>query len=154
MYDQKAPLSLVKSIYSDFEPHVQRLFDLADPNGFRIWKLVDTEDLPSWNSNCTALLGDAAHPVEPFGFSGAGMALEDAVTLSALFGPEVVSGKHEEVKNRLEVYHRVRQPRVTRVRDVSRRVGGGQNSDMSDYMNFLQDHDAVSHAREAMAVAS
>ena len=106
-YNQKASLATVQAIYSDFEPRARRLFELTDPEGFRVWKLVDMEDIPSWSSNCTTLLGDAAHPVEPFGFSGASMAIEDGLTLTALFGKDLKVGDTQKIKDRLRLYQHI-----------------------------------------------
>ena len=58
-YNQKASLDTVLSIYKDFDPRATRLFELADPEGFRVWKLVDMDEIPTWSRNSTVLLGDA-----------------------------------------------------------------------------------------------
>ena len=153
-YNQKAPFSTVQSIYSDFEPRARRLFELADPDGFRIWKLVDMDDIPRWSLHRTTLLGDAAHTVEPFGFSGASMAIEDALTLATLFGEDVTAGDEAGIQKRLALYERIRKPRVDRVREVSRFNGLAKEDDIpmiQDYMKFLSGHDAVAYAREVMA---
>jgi salicylate hydroxylase len=138
------------SIYKDFPPAARRLFELADPNGFRIWKLQDMDDIPHWSLNHTVLLGDAAHPVLPFGFAGASMAIEDAVTLSILLPTEVTTGM---ISARLKIYEEIRKPRVERVRTTSResadeKVVVGQYFD--EYMQFLASYDAVEHAEKAL----
>jgi len=58
-YNQKVPLDTVRSIYSEFEPRLIRLFELADPEGFRVWKLVDMDEISAWSRQNTVLLGDA-----------------------------------------------------------------------------------------------
>ena len=82
-YDYRVSLDTVLSIYSEFEARARRVFELGDPDGFRFWKLQDLEEVPRWSVNETVLLGDAAHAVLPFGFSGASMAIEDAIVLGS-----------------------------------------------------------------------
>ena len=148
-YNQKASFSTVQSIYSDFDPVARRLLELPDPDGFRIWKLVDMDDIPNWSSNHTALLGDACHPVSPFGFSGASMAIEDALTLSTLLPVDI---HVEEVEERLRIYQEIRKPRVDRVREQARKHARGEDDGrgMKAYMEFLGEHDAVEFARLAL----
>lgn len=149
-YNQKVPFSIVRDIYSDFPPTAKRLLELADPNGFRVWKLLDMDEIPTWSNNHTILLGDACHPVSPFGFSGASMAIEDAATLSTLFGPNVES---TDISERLKLYEEIRKPRVGRVRDTARQIGMGEETVpfMKDYMGWLSSHDAVEHAKRVLS---
>ena len=108
------------------------------------------EEIPHWSLNHTALLGDACHPDLPFGFSGASMATEDGVTLSALLSSDV---RADEIPERLELYEEVRKPRVTRVWEASLDVAkGSENHDfMRSYTKFLSLHDAVQHAERALS---
>ncbi len=137
------------SIYQAFEPRAIRLFELADPNGFRIWKLLDMDEIPHWSLNHTALLGDACHPVSPFGFSGAAMAIEDAVTLSVLLTSDVQA---EKVPELLSLYEEIRKPRVGRVRNSSREIARDRADKdfLQGYRVFLTEHDAVAVAKQAL----
>ncbi|KAL2052348.1 hypothetical protein ABVK25_007507 [Lepraria finkii] len=123
-YNQKASFSTVQSIYSDFDPVARQLLELPDPDGFRIWKLVDMDDIPNWSSTDTALLGDACHPVSPFGFPGTSMAIEDALTLSTLLPVDILVGR--EVEEQLRIYQEIRKPRVDRVREQARKHARGE----------------------------
>ena len=107
------------------------------------------EDHPNWSLNHTTLLGDACHPVLPFGFSGASMAIEDGATLSILLSPET---RVKDIPGRLKLYQEIRRPRLSRVRETSRQVAQGLESHelMRDYMTFLSSHDAVEHAKYAL----
>ena len=107
-------------------------------------------DIPTWNINHTALLGDACHPVSPFGFSGASMAIEDALTLSTLFTAEI---EPAEVQDRLNLYERIRKPRVARVRETSRIIAAEKENReiMMEYRDFLSPHDAMAFAKQALA---
>ncbi|KAL8710431.1 MAG: hypothetical protein Q9220_005032 [cf. Caloplaca sp. 1 TL-2023] len=153
-YNQKASFETVLDIYKDFDPAATRLFHLADDNGFRIWKLQDMDEIPHWSRNRTALLGDAAHLCLPFGFSGASMAIEDAVTLAELLPADDVS--LEDIPSRLRLYEEIRRPRVARVRETARQVARGLDSReiLGPYMQFLAEHDAVLCARNALGKSS
>jgi len=148
-YNQPISQSATLSIYAEFDDVSRRLLELADPAGLRVWKLLDLDDFPRWSAGRVVLLGDACHAVLPFGFSGAGMAIEDAVTLAMLFPGDV---SVVDVEERLAVYEKIRRPRVARVREASRVVGGGAEDIkyLMDYMEFLSSHDAVETAREAL----
>ena len=115
-----------------------------------MWPLQDIDDHPDWSLNHTALLGDACHAVLPFGFSGASMAIEDGVTLSTLFTPDI---KLEDIPGRLQLYEDIRRPRVSRVRETSLEGAKGLETkeSMQDYMMFLGSHDAVEHAKQALS---
>ena len=104
------------------------------------------EETNQWSVKHTVLLGDACHPVLPFGFSGASMAIEDATTLGELF-PEDVSVS--QIPERLKLYEEIRKPRVGRVREVSRIVGR-EGKPPKGYFEFLAEHDVIKIAREAL----
>ena len=148
-YNQKASFETVRAIHEGWDPRALRLIDLADRDGFRIWKLMDMDELPTCSRNRTVLVGDACHPVLPTGFSGASMAIEDAVTLGILVHEGVERG---ELGGLLRLYEEVRNPRVGRVRDEARkRIGGNPSKEeMESYRAFLQDHDAVRYAKEKL----
>ena len=148
-YNQKASFETVRAIHEGWDPRALRLIDLADRDGFRIWKLVDMDELPTCSKNRTVLVGDACHPVLPSGFSGASMAIEDAVTLGILVHEGVEGG---ELEGLLRLYEEVRNPRVGRVREEARKRLGGNppKEEMESYRAFLQDHDAVGYAQEKL----
>ena len=152
-YNEKISFDDVLGIYGDFDPIAKRLFSLADPNGFRVWRLKDMDDHPSWSLNRTTLLGDACHPVLPFGFSGASMAIEDGATLATLLPSNI---RVEDVPHRLKLYEEIRRPRVSRVREASRDIALGlENKEfMHDYMIFLSSHDVVEHAKQVLTESS
>ena len=149
-YNQKASFETVRDVHKDWDPRAIRLLELADPNGFRIWKLLDMDEIPHCSRNHTVLLGDACHPVLPFGFSGASMGIEDAATISEFLARDVTP---EELPGLFQLYEEVRKPRVARVRDQARKTAHGDlpREDMQDYMLFLLSHDAVRTARERLA---
>jgi salicylate hydroxylase len=139
----------VLSIYHEFDHRAIRLLQMADPDGFRVWKLLDMDETPTWSRQNTVLLGDACHPVSPFGFSGASMAIEDALTLKTLLPADA---RPEDVPKRLKLYEEIRKPRVGRVRHTSREIAQGKETkDMIvEYRRFLSEHDAVAHADQVL----
>ena len=136
----------VRSLYKDFEPRVQRLLQLADPDGFRYWPMGDLDELPTWHKNRTVIIGDAAHPVVPFGFAGAAMAIEDATTLGVLFNQFTPSSAVEE---RLSTFENLRKPRVGHVREQSRVLATGKG-DFKGYLKWLSEYDVVAEAEVVM----
>ncbi len=103
------------------------------------------DDLPRWSKRRTVLIGDACHPVLPFGFSGASIAIEDAVTLATLLPADVGT---EDIESRLELFEQIRRPRVQRVRDTSRIMSNLEDIKMiQEYRQFLSEHDAVEAAK-------
>lgn len=78
------------------------------------------------------------------------MAIEDALTLSTLFGEDVGTG---EIRERLKLYEEIRKPRVGRVRETAREIarGGESKQLMEEYMGWLSAHDAVEYANDVLA---
>jgi salicylate hydroxylase len=64
-----------------------------------------------------ALLGDAAHPMQPFLGLGAAMAIEDATVLGRAFAASA------DIDEALAVYARRRIPRANAVMEFSKRQG-------------------------------
>lgn len=114
-----------------------------------MWKLMDMDDIPRWSKNRVVLMGDACHPVMPFGYSGASMAIEDAIALTVLLSSDVGVA---QVEDRLRLFERIRRARVYRVRDESRKRSAGSKSeaDLREYRNFLSSYDAVGYAEQEL----
>jgi 2-polyprenyl-6-methoxyphenol hydroxylase-like FAD-dependent oxidoreductase len=65
--------------------------------------------LTTWIGSRAALVGDAAHPIEPSLGMGACLAIEDALVLGACFE------RMSRIDNALAMYERTRRPRVARI---------------------------------------
>jgi len=77
--------------------------------------------LESYVKGHVALIGDAAHAMLPHLGAGAGQGVEDAYVLACLLGhPQTTLSNLEAV---LQVYDRIRRPRVQMVWDASARAG-------------------------------
>lgn len=50
--------------FSKFSPGVKHIVNSAT-NNLKVWELYDMKTLPTWVKGNAALLGDAAHPLQP-----------------------------------------------------------------------------------------
>lgn len=75
---------------------------------------VSTVAAPTWSEGGVGVIGDAAHAMLPFQAQGAVMAIEDAAILAPLLMTEA------DAESALHRYAALRQPRVERVRKLSR----------------------------------
>jgi 2-polyprenyl-6-methoxyphenol hydroxylase-like FAD-dependent oxidoreductase len=110
----------------DLLPHVEGVFQLSiiDPikviratEEFYEYPMCDREPLTRWSFGRVTLLGDAAHPMYPYGSNGASQAIIDASCVA----PPLAETK--DVVRSLEAYEAERLPATTEiVRD--NRIGG------------------------------
>lgn len=119
-WDQSGSVDKLLEVYKSFEPAVLKLLSKAEPSSVKIWKLLDMKALPSWSTGRLALLGDAAHPFTPHQGQGAGVAMEDAASLSVVLPKGT---KPEEVADRLKLYEQIRMERAHRIQHFSRLIG-------------------------------
>ncbi len=90
---------------------------LASAKSWRAWPLYLRPPLNSFAMGHIALVGDAAHPMEPFLAQGAAQAIEDGWAL----GQSLASA--QDVPQALQAYSRLRVPRATRVQREASRQG-------------------------------
>jgi salicylate hydroxylase len=90
---------------------------LAPPASLIKWGIFARPPRDHFVSGRVALLGDAAHPMQPFLGLGAAMAIEDAAILGRALA-EIV-----DTDAALAAYDRVRVPRANRVLTLSRQQG-------------------------------
>jgi len=107
-------------VYKDFDPAVLALLKKADAETLKVWKLLDMDVLPTWVNERLALLGDAAHPFLPHQGQGGGCAIEDAASLAAVLSKDT---PREEIKDRLQLYEKIRMKRANRLQEISRIMG-------------------------------
>ncbi|KAJ7164761.1 FAD/NAD(P)-binding domain-containing protein [Mycena crocata] len=93
------------------------------PGGFRrLWReahaigLRRLPILPTWIKGNVALLGDAAHAMNPTYGQGYAMGLEDAATIATLFPSGT---KTSEIPARVKAYEEIRKPRAEHVSQLS-----------------------------------
>lgn len=109
---------------TDLMPHFSRWCGearelLSAGPAWRKWALFALPDLTRWQGSRTVLLGDAAHPVLPFLAQGAGLAIEDALSLAK----ELAASGTDNPTSAFENYVKARRPRATRLQTESRRMG-------------------------------
>jgi len=92
-------------------PRIEALLKAAGST-WTTWPLF-TVRTPLWHKDKIGLIGDAAHAMVPFQAQGAAMSIEDAAVLA----PLLVS--QSSVETAFGTYEKIRQPRVTRVADLS-----------------------------------
>lgn len=114
-----APQEVMKNLTGMSEALLELL--AAAPSWQR-WAGADLPPLSRWSAERVVLAGDAAHATLPFLAQGAMMALEDAVVL----GQELE--RSPEPAGAFQAYERRRKPRVTRVQEQSRAMGGAYHA--------------------------
>lgn len=95
--------------YDGWHPDLHRMF--ASCSGVTRWALHDRDPVPRWTTDRIALIGDAAHPMLPFGAQGASMGIEDAVVLARCLATAGVGA----VAGALARFEALRRPRIDRV---------------------------------------
>ncbi|OLF09583.1 salicylate 1-monooxygenase [Actinophytocola xanthii] len=106
----RGEVSDLLAAYTGWSPVLRAL--LAAPESVSRWALHDRPEPARWSGARTTLVGDAAHPMLPFGAQGLSQGVEDAVTLAAL----LARSSADTVPHALRRYERIRRPRVARVR--------------------------------------
>ncbi|KAI1307855.1 hypothetical protein F5Y03DRAFT_352060 [Xylaria venustula] len=111
--DGEEARSKMKEEFSHFHQHVERILSLADH--VKCWPLYAQDPYPTWVRGRVVLIGDAAHPMLPFGGQGSNMAIEDGGALGCLLadvGPT-------QVERRLALFEQLRINRASRVQVLS-----------------------------------
>ncbi|GAA1027093.1 hypothetical protein GCM10009557_07100 [Virgisporangium ochraceum] len=81
--------------------------------------MFDRPPLPRWSDGPVTLLGDACHPMLPYGAQGAAQAIEDAAVLTTCLAE--ACGRN--LPRTLSRYESLRRGRTTRVQQMSRANG-------------------------------
>ncbi|KAJ7084808.1 hypothetical protein B0H15DRAFT_783585 [Mycena belliarum] len=110
----------MEMLFVDWNPRVRKLLALI-PAASK-WQLADREPLKTWvhPKGHVVLLGDAAHPILPFGGQGAALAIEDAAVLGNLFSNIHSSS---EIPKLLCIYEALRLPRCSDSQTAARMSG-------------------------------
>jgi salicylate hydroxylase len=100
--------------YRDWHPEVRGVLAAADEVGR--WALHDRDPVHTWSSGRITLVGDAAHPMLPFGAQGAALAIEDAAALAACLR----AASADALPEALRWYETARKPRAIAVYEYVR----------------------------------
>ena len=107
----------VLEIFSDYNQQVKNIILATPPEGCYKWGIFTRKPIDKWSSERVTLLGDAAHPLEPFMGQGASMAIEDGVVLGRII--EDASDVSEIIKR----YETARIERSHFVTEHSKKAG-------------------------------
>ncbi len=107
----------VLEIFSDYNQQVKNIILATPPEGCYKWGIFTRKPINKWSSERVTLLGDAAHPLEPFMGQGASMAIEDGVVLGRII--EDASDVSEIIKR----YETARIERSHFVTEHSKKAG-------------------------------
>ncbi len=106
----------VQSYFQGIAAKPRQLIDL--PKSWKRWATADKDPIDTWSFGRATILGDAAHPTTQYMAQGAGMAMEDAVTLG-----EALRVHDNDWARALELYQRSRVARTARIVLSAREMG-------------------------------
>jgi salicylate hydroxylase len=110
-WDGEADLDALKRAFAGWSRETRALVEAA--SAWRAWPLRHRAPIDCMAIGRVALLGDAAHPMEPFLAQGAAQAIEDASVLAECLATT------EDLTEGLAAYSRRRAPRAARVQKES-----------------------------------
>jgi len=96
----------------------QALALISAPDAWLKWALYDRRPLLSWSQGPVALLGDAAHPMQPYLAQGAAMAIEDAAVVA-----QCLAHRPDDPAAALRAYSTTRRARAWKVQRLAARNG-------------------------------
>ncbi|KAF7193312.1 FAD-dependent monooxygenase OpS4 [Pseudocercospora fuligena] len=148
-WNNEASLEAMLKVFGKFEPSVLAMISKADPETLKAWTLLDMEEIPVWNKDRLALIGDAAHPFLPHQGQGAGAAIEDAAALATVLPLGTTAA---EVAERLALYDQIRHERATKIQTFSRLIGSDNlqknNLDMFQFTAYNFGHDEFDNSAQ------
>ncbi|KAF9894800.1 hypothetical protein FE257_004421 [Aspergillus nanangensis] len=145
--------------FSMFEAGVQALVEDSPQDDLKMWELFDMKPLATWVNGHCAVLGDAAHPFQPYMGQGGAMAIEDAVSLATLLP---MGSRKEDLPHRLKIYERARRPRVEYVLEYTRLNGLDEDdtsarritgAEMVQVMATCFSHNEIEHSTKLLDLA-
>lgn len=105
--------------FAHFHPNVSRTVQKATE--VTRWPFSVHDPLSKWSQGKILLIGDAAHPVLPFGGQGSNQAIEDAGALGSLLHNIETD---EDLRKKLEFFDKVRRKRASRAQVLGKvRIG-------------------------------
>ncbi|KAF3405242.1 hypothetical protein DPV78_003195 [Talaromyces pinophilus] len=134
--------------FAHFHPDLLELIKIAPDITY--WPLSIHDPLPRWSYGKVVLIGDAAHPMLPFGGQGSNQAIEDGGALGYLLR-EV--DNHADISDRLALFEQVRRNRASRVQILSKARVGQEKSVQEELQKYADPPGSVvptTHAERTM----
>ena len=103
-------VDIVLDIFSDYNQQVKNIISATPPEELFKWGIFTREPVSRWSTDKITLLGDAAHPIEPFMGQGASLAIEDGVVLGRII---------ETASSTKEIISRYESSRIERAHFVT-----------------------------------
>ncbi|WKG06219.1 NAD(P)/FAD-dependent oxidoreductase [Mycolicibacterium sp. HK-90] len=115
LWSARADLELLAAQFDEFDPAVGRMLRAATAPVY-MHPVYDRDPIDRWTTARIALLGDAAHPMTPFGGQGANQALQDAAELAVQIAG-VSDGDHTVALRR---YQQIRTEQTAEIQRAAR----------------------------------
>ncbi|KAH0274571.1 FAD/NAD(P)-binding domain-containing protein, partial [Aureobasidium melanogenum] len=157
-YNTSGNMSLMLRAFKNFCPAVQAAMENSG-DSLKIWDMYDMKTLPKWCEGSTAIIGDAAHPFQPYMGQGGAMAIEDAVSVAVLLPLET---SKQQIPERLRLYEKCRKQRNETVLMYTRMNGRDEGDDsvkrmtakdLVDCMTLCVMHNERNSSMEALSKA-
>ncbi|KAH0340824.1 FAD/NAD(P)-binding domain-containing protein, partial [Aureobasidium melanogenum] len=157
-YNTSGNMSLMLRAFKNFCPAVQAAMENSG-DSLKIWDMYDMKTLPKWCEGSTAIIGDAAHPFQPYMGQGGAMAIEDAVSVAVLLP---LGTSKQEIPERLRLYEKCRKQRNETVLMYTRMNGRDEGDDsvkrmtakdLVDCMTLCVMHNERNSSMEALSKA-
>jgi salicylate hydroxylase len=116
-WNRAATVAELLAAYQGWHPAVLALMARAPAGRLIKWGIFARAPREVWVQGRVALLGDAAHPMQPFLGLGAAMAIEDGTVLGRAFAAQ------DDIDGALAAYARERVPRANAVMRLSKAQG-------------------------------
>jgi 5-methylphenazine-1-carboxylate 1-monooxygenase len=101
------------------------------------YPMVDKDPLPFWSQGRVTLLGDAAHPMYPFGSNGACQAILDAAALAECLAAST------DVAHALQKYEQIRRPATSEIVLLNRQCSPDSILDEVDHRSAGQPFNTI-----------
>ncbi|KAM0471446.1 hypothetical protein ACHAPX_009359 [Trichoderma viride] len=145
---------IVRDLFKDFEPRVQRILDLSTPK-IANYPVFSVPPLPSWahESGRFVLMGDAAHAMAFYMSMGVSIAVEDAAALAAALDLACLPGSSfalsneadaRRLKHALHGFETVRKSRAEAVQEASLHGGDSLHTSNEEERRVL--YEALGHS--------
>jgi salicylate hydroxylase len=115
LWSAQADLDALARQFDEFDPAVGRMLRAATSPVY-MHPVYDRDPIDRWTTARVALLGDAAHPMTPFGGQGANQAIQDAAELAA----QIATVRDGDYTEALQRYQRVRTEQTAEIQRAAR----------------------------------